>query len=264
MDDLKLNDLANPNANRTNPALMVEISRSISKLSVDLSSAIEINTIAAGEWDWSPRAYAKKSCQLDLSQLHKNQRQTGRITEVFDLEIQMKTKKTVTNYICCCIIPYIDEEPTVYFPGYDMLHPTDIYQHDVELKYERIFFNICSKFEVKSVSILQRATDGALILTHNKSLNEYKLMKTEKCTHRHHDLRRYSTMGRLLTYLCTGQGLLSTAEKCCHSFWWCWYDMDSWQDYVAVETLQCERKLYRQRTLLPTVPQLHVGTSASQ
>ena len=224
--------------------LMLEFVGNISSLSLDLS--LDISPIIEGGkvvGDVSPRTQAKNSCRLDLSQLHKDQRQTGRITELFDLEIQFKSKKLQTHPICCCINPYIDEEPTVYFPGFERFYPTDVWQHRAELKYERIFFNLCSFSNIEFVSSMQRATDG-VVYPVDMNLDGYTLVKTEKCSHRHHDLRRYSTMGRLLTHLCTGRGLLSTVRKCC-----C---MDMWEDHVAVETVRCERQLYRQSIHIDT------------
>lgn len=185
----------------------------------------------------------KKPSQVVL-EMDVEARETGRITDF--LEIEMFNRKTSftnhSNTICCCIDPYINEEASLYFPG-DFCRDGDVYKHRARMVKMVICFNICHRLEFTTDTVIQRASDGfPLKGITSETLDDprnFFLVKTERCSHRHHDLRRYSVHGRILKFLCTFAGIVSTVKKLC-----C---IEDCVNTVHVKTLRCEKSLYSRR-----------------
>jgi hypothetical protein len=185
----------------------------------------------------------KKPSQIVL-EMDTEARTTGRITDF--LEIEMFNRKTsFTNHsssICCCIDPYINEEASIHFPG-DYCRDGDVYKHRARMVKMVICFNICHRLEFTTETVLQRASDGfplkSIAAEELEDTKKYFLVKTERCGHRHHDLRRYSIHGRILKFLCTLPGIVSTMKKLC-----C---LEDCVNTVNVSTIRCEKSLYSRR-----------------
>jgi hypothetical protein len=170
-------------------------------------------------------------------------RETGRPTDMKDLENQAKSVKDAQNVtVCCCVDPYIVDEPSA--PEANMsTREGDVFKHRVHFRTRVVCFNMCYNTENTTQTLILRASDGAAVKTITvDDLNkpdQYFLVRTEKCKQKHHDLKRYSVLGGLLVHLCSVQGLLSTCRKCL-----CIEDCVS---TVAIETIRCERSLYSRR-----------------
>lgn len=169
-------------------------------------------------------------------------RETGRVTDFHDIEFQNKKSSFNNRFVCCCIDPYIDEEQSVYFCG-DNIRDGDVYKHRAQLIKMVICFNICYREEFVTETIIHRAVDGLPMKTVTveelSNPHHFFLVRSEKCTHRHHDLRRYSNLGRILRFLCTASGLLSTLRKM--------FCLEECTNVVHVKTVRCERSLYSRR-----------------
>jgi hypothetical protein len=176
--------------------------------------------------------------------LLENQRETGRITDMLEVDIIKATKNPKYTTVCCCIDPYINEKPHIYVPG-AQIRDGDVYKHRVHLMTMVVCFNICHNIEHTTETFIQRASDGVQLKTMKveelNDPNQFFLVKAEKCPYKHHDLRRYSVFGRLLVSLCTPAGVLSTCRKCC-----C---LEDCVNTVNIGTVRCERSLYSRRRL---------------
>jgi hypothetical protein len=187
----------------------------------------------------------KKPSEIAQENAGIDARETGRPTDMKELENQTKAakdKNTGPNYVCCCIDPYINEEPTPHLNNL-LCREGDVYRHRVHFKTYVVCCNICFKPDTSTENVILRAADGAIAkgvgmddLNNNQ---KYFMVRSEKCTCKHHELRRVSFIGRILVYLCTGQGLFSTCKKVC-----CFEDCIS---YSNVATIRCERTLYSKR-----------------
>jgi hypothetical protein len=172
-------------------------------------------------------------------------RDTGRPTDLKELENQTKVAKDSNSgprTVCCCIDPYLNEDATPY-PENLLSREGDVYKHRVQFKTRVICFNLCYNTENSTHTIIQRASDGAIAKGISpedlNQVQQYFLVRSEKCNHKHHDLRRLSVMGRMLVYFCTTEGLLSTCKKLC-----C---LEDCVNTVNIETVRCERTLYSRR-----------------
>jgi hypothetical protein len=184
----------------------------------------------------------KKPSQIVL-EVDQEQRETRQITDLFEIEIfNRKGSFRNSSTICCCIDPFITEEGSIYFPG-DYFREGDVYKHRVTLMRMVICFNICHRLEPVTETFIQRASDGLPLKTVSveelDNINHFFLVRTEKCGHRHHDLRRYSVYGRLLKFLCTFSGIVSTVRKLT-----C---IEECVSTVNVQTVRCEKSLYSRR-----------------
>jgi hypothetical protein len=173
-------------------------------------------------------------------------RDTGRPTDMKDnIESQTqaaKDKMAGNNYVCCCIDPYITEEPTPY-PANLLSREGDVFKHRVHFRTHVICCNMCFNAENTTQNIITRAADGAaakgVTVDELNNVQKYFMVRSEKCDCKHHELRRLTLMGRILVHLCTLQGCFSTCKKLC-----CCDDCIS---TTNVDTIRCERTLYSRR-----------------
>jgi hypothetical protein len=186
-------------------------------------------------------AGVKKPSQL-LHEVDIELRETGRVTDFHDIEFQNKKSSFNQSTVCCCIDPYIDEEHSVYFPG-DNIRDGDVYKHRAQIIKMVVCFNICHREEYFTETIIHRALDGlpmkTITVDELNNPHHFFLVKSEPCQHRHHDLRRYTTYGRILRFLCTIPGILSTMRKL--------FCLEECTNTVHVKTVRCERSLYSRR-----------------
>lgn len=172
------------------------------------------------------------------------QRETGRPTDLPNTDEVLAAKKGVaeSGTVCCCIDPYVNEEATVYAPGAYM-REGDVYKHRTTMVRMVVCFNLCYSTEFVAKNIIMRASDGVVLdnvkVTDLENISNYFLVKSEKCTFKHHDIRRYSNVGRVLKFLCTPQGLCSTLRKI--------ICIDDCVDTVNIRTVRCERSHYSKR-----------------
>lgn len=171
------------------------------------------------------------------------QRETGRITDLRDLDLPAKANYLPQNRtVCCCVDPYIDEEASVYKIAGDF-REGDVFVHKAQFLKMTICINVCFTTEVVTETIIHKAIDGTIAKGIRRDqlsdIKEYILVKTDRCRHRHHDLKRYSTTGRILKFCCTWQGIISTFRKA--------LCLEECTNTVYVRTLQCDRTLYQRR-----------------
>lgn len=169
------------------------------------------------------------------------QRETGRLTDLPNPD-EILAKRKYLSTVCCCIDPYVNEEASVYAPG-NYIREGDVYKHRVHMKRMIVCFNLCYSSEYITKTLIQRASDGTPLsnLTTDDlgNINKYFLVKSEKCKHRHHDIKRYSNVGRILKFLCTLDGIASTLRKM--------VCLEDCVNTVDIQTLRCERSLYSRR-----------------
>jgi hypothetical protein len=182
----------------------------------------------------------KKPSELVTGQPEVELRETGRVTDFHEIELQNKSFTQST--VCCCIDPYIDEEASVHIPS-DTCRDGDVYKHRTQMVRMVVCFNLCYREEYVTETLIQRANDGfpmkTITVDELNNPHHFFLVKSEKCNHRHHDLRRYSNMGRIFRFLFTTRGILSTLKKLC-----C---LEDCTNTVYVKTVRCERSLYSRR-----------------
>jgi hypothetical protein len=216
-------------------ALGAAVDASIKKASVDPS----VQSMLMGKLD---SAAVKKPSEIVL-QVDPVQRGTGRMTgDQLPNPQEILVKHKASNTICCCIDPYVNEEASIYAPG-NYMREGDVYRHRTHMMRMVVCFNVCYSTEYISESLIQRAADGVTLnnvtVDELNNINKYFLVKSEKCSHRHHDIRRYSNVGRVLKFLCTIEGVTSTLRKL--------VCLDDCVSTVKVQTLRCERSLYSRR-----------------
>jgi hypothetical protein len=169
------------------------------------------------------------------------QRDTGRPTDLPNPDEVVTRRVLESGTICCCIDPYVNEEASVYVPG-SYIREGDVYKHRTTMVRMVICFNVCYSTEYTTQTTVVRAADGATLNIEANELNDiakFFLVKSEKCKHRHHDIRRYSVLGRTVKYLCTLQGIVSTLRKVT-----C---IEDCVDTVNIRTVRCERSHYSRR-----------------
>jgi hypothetical protein len=170
------------------------------------------------------------------------QRETARPTDLPSPDEVLAKKAANRSTICCCIDPYVNEEPSFYVPG-SFIRQGDVYRHRTTMVRQVVCFNLCWNTEFRSQNIITRAADGVVMpnitLDELNNINNYFLVKSEKCNHRHHDIRRYSNMGRILKFLFTPAGIYSTLRKL--------ICLDECIDTVNTRTVRCERSHYSRR-----------------
>jgi hypothetical protein len=170
-------------------------------------------------------------------------RDTSRPTDMKDLETQaQKARNSSSTTVCCCVDPYFNEEPSEYAaPTHS--REGDVFKHRVHFRTRVVCFNLCYNTESTTQTVIQRASDGSVLKTVTvDELNQpaqFFLVRSEKCKHKHHELRRFTFCGRILYFLCTVPGVTSTCKKCV-----CIEDCVSTEN---VETIRCERSLYSRR-----------------
>jgi hypothetical protein len=187
----------------------------------------------------------KKPSEIAQENAGAEARDTGRPTDLKELENQtqfVKDKSAGTNYVCCCIDPYITDKTPPY-PTNLLCRDGDVFKHRAHFKSHVVCFNICYKSDHASETVIVRASDGTVAkgvtVDDLSNMQKYFLVRSEKCNLKHHGLKRLSFHGRLLVYLCTVQGLFSTCKQVCCC--------DDCITYTNVETVRCERSLYSKR-----------------
>lgn len=172
------------------------------------------------------------------------QRDTARPTDLPNPEVVL-TKVVVpksSSTVCCCINPYVNEEASMYAPG-NYIREGDVYKHRTTMLRMVVCFNLCYNTEFVTQTIIMRAADGTQLpnvtIDDLNDISKFFLVKSEKCKHRHHDIRRYSDLGRVLKFLCTFSGIASTLRKV--------FCMEDCVDTVNIRTVRCERSHYSRR-----------------
>jgi hypothetical protein len=170
-------------------------------------------------------------------------RDTGRTTGLNEADVVLVSKNAAkVAPVCCCIDPYVAEKPHIYVPS-AFVREGDVYKHRTHYLTMVICFNICYNTEHSSEVVVQRAMDGAVLknirVEDLENPNQFFLVKSEKCPYKHHDLQRFSVIGRILVHLCTIKGIISTCRK--------FVCLDDCVNTVNVATVRCERSLYSRR-----------------
>lgn len=185
----------------------------------------------------------KKPSEIAQTATALDTRETGRPTDMKELESQARNVKTTANdFVCCCIDPYIREEGSPP-EQQQQFREGDVFKHRTHFKTRVICFNLCQNTENTTQTIITKANDGTVVKTVTvedlNQPNQYFLVRSEKCKHKHHELTRLSILGRLLVSCCTFNGLTSTCRK--------FLCIDDCVSTVPIETIRCERSLYSRR-----------------
>jgi hypothetical protein len=169
-------------------------------------------------------------------------RDTGRPTDLKDIEAQAQKVKQNNTTVCCCIDPYMHEENEAYVPP-GHCRDGDVLKHRVHFRTRVYCCNLCYNTESTTQNVILKASDGTVIKTVTlddlSNPQMFFQVRSEKCGHKHHDLNRLSVIGRVLTYCCTVPGLLSTCKKLL-----CIEDCVTTEN---VHTVRCERTLFSRR-----------------
>lgn len=165
-------------------------------------------------------------------------RNTNLTVGLDDLDIPV-SGKPLDPTVCCCISTYVNERPNKY--PFNSHREGDVYFHNVKFLKMTICFNSCFTTEVETEAIVTQASNGIIVPNINVhdllNRRKYELVKSEKCTQKHHDLNRFTGIGWYMYFCCTVPGIMSTLRKV--------FCLQECESRINIGTLACERTLYR-------------------